>query len=237
MSLEGLTCLITGASRGIGKGIAEVLKAKGANIVISGTNEAKLKEVSEELGATYVVANLSEPSGVEKLIDEAGDIDVLVNNAGITKDGLFQRISDDDFNAVLNVNMTATIKLSNAFAQKMMKKRFGRIINITSVVAHMGNVGQTNYITSKAAVTGFSKALSLEVARRGVTVNCVAPGFIQTDMTDDMSEKAVAEMAAKIPSKKLGEVADIANAVAYLASKEAGYVTGTTLHVNGGLYL
>lgn len=237
MSLEGLTCLVTGASRGIGKGVAEVLKAKGANIVISGTNETSLKKVAEELNATYVVANLSEPSGVEKLINEAGDVDVLVNNAGITKDGLFQRISDDDWNAVLNVNMMATINLSKAFAQKMMKKRFGRIINITSVVAHMGNVGQSNYITSKAAVTGFSKALSLEVARRGVTVNCVAPGFIQTDMTNEMSEKAVEEMASKIPSKKLGEVADIANAVAYLASREAGYVTGTTLHVNGGLYL
>jgi len=155
----------------------------------------------------------------------------------ISEDGLFQRISEDDWNAVLTVNMMATINLSKAFAQKMMKKKFGRIINITSVVAHMGNVGQSNYITSKAAVTGFSKALSLEVARRGVTVNCVAPGFIQTDMTNEMSEKAVEEMASKIPSKKLGEVADIANAVAYLASREAGYVTGTTLHVNGGLYL
>lgn len=237
MSLEGLTCLVTGASRGIGKGVAEVLKAKGANIVISGTNEESLKKVADELSATYVVANLSEASGVEKLVAEAGDVDVLVNNAGITKDGLFQRISEDDWNAVLTVNMMATINLSKAFAQKMMKKKFGRIINITSVVAHMGNVGQSNYITSKAAVTGFSKALSLEVARRGVTVNCVAPGFIQTDMTNEMSEKAVEEMAAKIPSKKLGEVADIANAVAYLASREAGYVTGTTLHVNGGLYL
>ncbi|MAI08140.1 MAG: beta-ketoacyl-ACP reductase [Magnetococcales bacterium] len=237
MSLEGLTCLVTGASRGIGKGVAEVLKAKGANIVISGTNEESLKKVADELEATYVVANLSQASGVEKLIAEAGDVDVLVNNAGITKDGLFQRISEDDWNAVLTVNMMATINLSKAFAQKMMKKKFGRIINITSVVAHMGNVGQSNYITSKAAVTGFSKALSLEVARRGVTVNCVAPGFIQTDMTNEMSEKAVEEMASKIPSKKLGEVADIANAVAYLASREAGYVTGTTLHVNGGLYL
>lgn len=237
MSLEGLTCLVTGASRGIGKGVAEVLKAKGANIVISGTNEESLKKVADELEATYVVANLSHASGVEKLIAEAGDVDVLVNNAGITKDGLFQRISEDDWNAVLTVNMMATINLSKAFAQKMMKKKFGRIINITSVVAHMGNVGQSNYITSKAAVTGFSKALSLEVARRGVTVNCVAPGFIQTDMTNEMSEKAVEEMASKIPSKKLGEVADIANAVAYLASREAGYVTGTTLHVNGGLYL
>ena len=193
--------------------------------------------MADELEATYVVANLSQASGVEKLIAEAGDVDVLVNNAGITKDGLFQRISEDDWNAVLTVNMMATINLSKAFAQKMMKKKFGRIINITSVVAHMGNVGQSNYITSKAAVTGFSKALSLEVARRGVTVNCVAPGFIQTDMTNEMSEKAVEEMASKIPSKKLGEVADIANAVAYLASREAGYVTGTTLHVNGGLYL
>ncbi len=237
MSLEGLTCLVTGASRGIGKGVAEVLKAKGANIVISGTNEESLKKVADELEATYVVANLSQASGVEKLIAEAGDVDVLVNNAGITKDGLFQRISEDDWNAVLTVNMMATINLSKAFAQKMMKKKFGRIINITSVVAHMGNVGQSNYITSKAAVTGFSKALSLEVARRGVTVNCVAPGFIQTDMTNEMSEKAVEEMSSKIPSKKLGEVADIANAVAYLASREAGYVTGTTLHVNGGLYL
>lgn len=237
MSLEGLTCLVTGGSRGIGKGIAAFLKNKGANIVISGTNESALKQVADELGACYVVANLSEATGVEKLIAEAGDIDVLVNNAGITKDGLFQRISDDDWDAVLNVNMKATINLSKAFAQIMMKKRFGRIINITSVVAHMGNVGQSNYITSKAAVTGFSKALALEVARRGVTVNCVAPGFIQTDMTAEMTEKAVAEMAAKIPSKKLGEVDDIAGAVAYLASREAGYVTGTTLHVNGGLYL
>lgn len=237
MRLEGLTCLVTGASRGIGKGIAKILKEQGANIVISGTNEANLKAVSAELGCTYVVANLSTGEGVEKLIAEAGDIDVLVNNAGITKDGLFQRVSEDDWNAVMNVNLNATVKLSKNFAQKMMKKRFGRIINITSVVAHMGNIGQTNYVTSKAAVTGYTKALSMEVARRGVTVNCVAPGFIQTDMTEAMSEKAVDDMTAKIPSKKLGQVEDIAYAVAYLASREAGYVTGTTLHVNGGLYL
>jgi 3-oxoacyl-[acyl-carrier protein] reductase len=237
MSLEGLTCLITGASRGIGKGIAQVLKEKGADIVISGTNEESLKAVSAELGSSYVVANLSTKEGVDKLIAEAGDIDVLVNNAGITKDGLFQRISDEDWNAVMSVNLHATVSLSKAFAQKMMKKRYGRIINITSVVAHMGNVGQTNYVTSKAAVTGFTKALAMEVARRGVTVNCVAPGFIQTDMTEAMSEKAIDDMTSKIPSKKLGQVEDIAHAVAYLASKEAGYVTGTTLHVNGGLYL
>lgn len=237
VNLSGLTCLVTGGSRGIGAGIAKTLKAQGANVVISGTNEASLKAVAAELGATYVVANLSEKSGVEKLIAEAGDVDVLVNNAGITKDNIFSRISDADWDAVLQVNMKATIELSNAFAMKMMKKRFGRIINITSVVAHMGNVGQTNYITSKAAVTGFTKGLATEVARRNVTVNCVAPGFIETDMTHAMEEKAVAEMADKIPAKRFGSVDDVANAVAFLASKEAGYITGTTIHVNGGLYL
>tara|TARA_R110000868_G_scaffold190862_1_gene434801 strand:- start:103934 stop:104647 length:714 start_codon:yes stop_codon:yes gene_type:complete len=237
MSLEGLKCLVTGGSRGIGKGIAQALIAKGAQVVISGSNPNSLKIVADEIGATFVAANLSSKEAIDTLIEQVGAVDVLVNNAGITRDGLFQRISDEDWDDVLQVNLKANIQLSNAYAKLMMKNRFGRIINITSVVAHMGNVGQTNYITSKAAVTGFSKGLALEVARRGVTVNCVAPGFIETDMTADMTEKAVEDMVAKIPSKTLGQIDDIAHAVTYLASREAGYVTGATLHVNGGLYL
>lgn len=237
MSLTGLKCLVTGGSRGIGKGIAQALIAKGAEVVISGSNPNSLKIVADEIGATFVAANLHDTKAIDGLIEAVGPVDVLVNNAGITRDGLFQRMSDADWDDVLQVNLRANVQLSNAFAKLMMKKRFGRIINITSVVAHMGNVGQTNYITSKAAITGFTKGLAQEVARRGVTVNCIAPGFIQTDMTEDMTEKAVEEMTSKIPSKKLGTVSDIAHAVTYLASKEAGYVTGTTLHVNGGLYL
>lgn len=237
MSLQGLKCLVTGGSRGIGKGIAQALIAQGAEVVISGSNPKSLEIVAKEIGATFVAANLNDTVAINKLIEEVGHVDILVNNAGITRDGLFQRITEEDWNDVLQVNLKANVQLSNAFAKLMMKKRFGRIINITSVVAHMGNVGQTNYIASKAAITGFSKGLANEVARRGVTVNCVAPGFIETDMTEDMTEKAVEEMVAKIPSKKLGSIEDIAHAVTYLASKEAGYVTGTTLHVNGGLYL
>ena len=237
MSLEGLKCLVTGGSRGIGKGIAKALIAKGAEVIISGTSEESLKKTADEIGASFIAANLADEKALCALIEEAGHIDILVNNAGITRDGLFQRLSSDDWKDVMEVNFIANVKLSRGFSKSMMKKRFGRIINITSVVAHMGNVGQTNYIASKAAVTGFAKGLALEVARRGVTVNCIAPGFIETDMTNEMSEKAVADMTSKIPSKRLGTIDDIASAVTYLASKEAGYITGTTLHVNGGLYL
>ena len=237
-SLTGRTALVTGASRGIGKAIADELTGAGATVTISGSNEETLVKAMKEVGATrYIVADLSNPEDIQKLALQAGDTDILVNNAGITRDGLFLRQAEDQWNDVLRVNLDATVALTRAILPGMTKNKFGRIINISSIVAHMGNVGQTNYITSKAAITGFTKGLSKEVARKGVTVNCVAPGFIETSMTKDIPEKIVEKFMEQIPAQRFGQPEEVANAVAFLASPQAGYITGTTVHVNGGMYV
>ncbi|MEC9292449.1 MAG: 3-oxoacyl-ACP reductase FabG [Pseudomonadota bacterium] len=236
--LSGKTALITGSSRGIGKDIAKSFIDAGASVIICASREETAKKVAEELNAhSYVGADLSDIAGLEEFAKRVGDVDILVNNAGITEDGLFMRQSDEAWDNVLDVNLNSAVKLTKLFMPAMSKKRWGRIINVTSVVAHMGNNAQTNYVASKAAMTGFSKALSKEMARRGVTVNCVAPGFIETDMTEKLDDAVKANFIKNIPAAKFGTGEDIANAVRFLASDAAGYMTGTTLHVNGGLYV
>ncbi|WP_375570016.1 3-oxoacyl-[acyl-carrier-protein] reductase [Ahrensia marina] len=240
-SLEGRTALVTGASGGIGGEIAKALVAAGAKTVITGTREAVLAEKAGELGelAIPLTANLSDNDDVEGLIaraeEAAGPIDILVNNAGITRDQLFMRMKDEDWDAVIQVNLTAAFKLSRAAIKGMMKRRYGRIVQITSVVGTMGNPGQGNYVAAKAGLTGMSKALAQEVATRGITVNCVAPGFIETPMTDVLNDAQRTGILAKVPAGRLGSPAEVAGAVVYLSSDEAGYVTGQTLHVNGGM--
>jgi 3-oxoacyl-[acyl-carrier protein] reductase len=240
-NLTGKTALITGASGGIGAAIAKALHAAGATIAISGTRVEKLEELKAQIGENVHVlpCNLSSAEDVEKLIPAAeaamGGLDILVNNAGITKDGLAMRMKDDDWQAVIDVNLTANFRLCRAAMRGMMKKRAGRIVNITSIVGVTGNPGQANYVASKAGVIGLSKSLAQELATRGVTVNCIAPGFIATPMTDVLNEKQKEGILARIPAGRMGGPEDIAAAVLYLASDEAGYVTGQTLHVNGGM--
>lgn len=241
-SLEGRTALVTGASGGIGGEIAKALVAAGAKTIITGTREAVLAEKADELGelAIPLTANLSDNADVEGLIARAEEaagnpIDILVNNAGITRDQLFMRMKDEDWDAVIQVNLTAAFKLSRAAVKGMMKRRFGRIVQITSVVGTMGNPGQGNYVAAKAGLTGMSKALAQEVATRGITVNCVAPGFIETPMTDVLNDAQREGILTKVPAGRLGSPAEVAGAVVYLASDEAGYITGQTLHVNGGM--
>lgn len=235
--LTGLKALITGGNRGIGKAVAASLKQAGANIIITGTNEQALAEAAAELGAVAIRCDMHNVADIENLAQQTGAVDILVNNAGITRDMLFSRQTQDQWDEVLRINTDAPVRLSRLLLPHMAEKGFGRIVNITSVVAHMGNVGQTNYVTAKAALTGFTKALSKEVARKGVTVNAVAPGFITTDMTSKLPEKVVDQFKTLIPAQRFGEPSDIAAAVRFLASREAGYITGTTVHVNGGLYL
>ena len=240
-NLTGKTALITGASGGIGAAIAKALHNAGATIAISGTRVEKLEELKAQIGANVHVlpCNLSNAEDVEKLIPAAeaamGGLDILVNNAGITKDGLAMRMKDDDWQAVIDVNLTSNFRLCRAAMRGMMKKRAGRIVNITSIVGVTGNPGQANYVASKAGVIGLSKSLAQELATRGVTVNCIAPGFIATPMTDVLNDKQKEGILAKIPAGRMGGPEDIAAAVLYLASDEAGYVTGQTLHVNGGM--
>ncbi len=239
--LTGKTALITGATGGIGAGIARALHRAGATITISGTRAAVLEELKAELGErVHVVAcNLSDAVDVEKLVPAAeaamGGLDILVNNAGITRDGLAMRMKDEDWNAVIDVNLTASFRLCRAAMRGMMKKRWGRIVNITSVVGVTGNPGQANYVASKAGIIGLTKSLAQELASRSVTVNAVAPGFIATPMTDVLNDKQKEGILTRVPAGKLGSPEDIAAAVLYLASEEAGYVTGQTLHVNGGM--
>jgi 3-oxoacyl-[acyl-carrier protein] reductase len=240
--LTGRRALVTGASGGIGAAVARALHAAGATVALSGTREAPLKALAAELGAEralVLTADLSNPEAVEALAKEAiaglGGLDILVNNAGITRDQLLLRLSDADWQAVLDVNLTAAMRLSRAALRPMMKARWGRIIQITSVVGATGNPGQTNYAAAKAGLVGFSKALAAEVASRGITVNAVAPGFISTPMTDRLSDEQKAQLTARIPAGRLGTPEDVAAAVVYLASPAAGYVTGATLHVNGGM--
>lgn len=237
-NLKGKRALVTGGSRGIGKEIAKGLISMGAEVVIAGSNAIKLEETAKEIGASdFVVADLADMVAIDAMIEKVGAVDILVNNAGITRDGLFVRQSEDMWNEVLRVNLDATVRITRGVVSKMSKNRFGRVINISSVVAHMGNVGQTNYITSKAAITGFTKGLSTEVARRNVTVNCIAPGFIETAMTQELGDAVVDDFKKKIPAGRFGHAEEVAAAVCFLASAEAGYITGTTLHVNGGLYM
>ncbi|MFN0191694.1 MAG: 3-oxoacyl-[acyl-carrier-protein] reductase [Aestuariivirga sp.] len=239
--LTGKTALITGATGGIGAAIAKVLHAHGATIAISGTRATVLEELKASLGErVHVLAcNLSDAADVEKLIPAAeaamGSVDILVNNAGITRDGLAMRMKDEDWQAVIDVNLTAGFRLARAAMRGMMKKRWGRIINVTSVVGVTGNAGQANYVASKAGVIGLTKTLAQELASRNVTVNAVAPGFIATPMTDVLNDKQKEGILARVPAGRLGTPEDIAAATLYLASNEAAYVTGQTLHVNGGM--
>ena len=240
--LSGMTALVTGASGGIGSAIARDLAARGARIAVSGSNAEKLAAFRDALGgdAVALACDLSDGAAVDALVPRAvealgGQIDILVNNAGVTRDNLVMRMKDDEWDQVIRVNLEAAFRLARAAARPMMKARFGRIISITSVVGVTGNPGQANYAASKAGLIGMSKALAQELASRGITVNCVAPGFIASAMTDVLPEAQKTALLARIPAGKLGEGGDIAAAVVYLASREAGYVTGQTLHVNGGM--
>ena len=236
--LTGLTALITGGSRGIGRATAARLKANGAHVIIHGSSQATLDQAAEELGgARTIVADLFDPASIEKIATQAGPIDILVNNAGITRDALFIRQKPEQWEQVLTINLERVVALTRAVLPEMSSKGFGRIVNITSIVAHAGNIGQTNYITAKAALTGFTKALAKETARKNVTVNAVAPGFIATDMTDAIPENIRENIMKTIPAQRFGSPDEIAAAVAFLASREAGYVTGSTVHVNGGMYV
>ena len=240
--LTGKTALVTGATGGIGGEIAKALHAAGAHVVLSGTREAALQELAQALGerTSTVAANLSDAESVDGLVAAAEEaagagLDILVANAGITRDGLLMRMKDEDWDAVIKVNLESYFRLSRAAMRGMMKRRSGRIIGITSVVGVMGNPGQANYAASKAGMIGFSKALAQEVATRGITVNCVAPGFIESPMTEALNEQQKAQILSTIPTGRLGSGSDVAAACVYLASQEAGYMTGQTLHVNGGM--
>ena len=240
-NLTGKMALVTGTTGGIGASIAKALHGQGATVGISGRNEEKLKALAAELGDCVHIlpADLSSPEAVDKLVADAeaamGQIDILVNNAGLTRDNLSMRMKEDEWNEVIAVNMTATFRLAKAVQRGMMKRRFGRIINIASVVGVTGNPGQCNYVASKAGMIGWSKAMGQEIASRNITVNCVAPGFIATAMTEVLTDDQKAKISATIPMGRMGSSEDIAAAVTYLASDEAGYVTGTTMHVNGGM--
>lgn len=235
------TVLVTGASGGLGAAIARALHARGAVVAISGTRREALDALAVTLADRVHVlpCNLSSAEDVEALVPAAveamGGLDILVNNAGVTRDGLVLRMKDEDWQSVIDVNLTAAFRLSRAAVKGMMKRRSGRIINITSIVGHTGNPGQVNYAASKAGMTGLTKSLAQEVASRGITVNCIAPGFIETAMTDKLSDDQKAKLNAGIPAGRMGTPEDIAAAVVYLASSEAAYVTGQTLHVNGGM--
>ncbi len=241
-NLSGKIALVTGATGGIGGAIARSLHAQGATVVLSGTREAVLADLAKELGerAFFAAANLSDPDSVDGLVARAeeaagGPLDILVANAGITKDGLLMRMKDEDFQSVIQINLESYFRLTRAAVKGMMKRRSGRIIGVTSVVGVTGNPGQTNYSASKAGMIGFSKSLAQEVGSRGITVNCIAPGFIASPMTDVLNDQQREAILTKIPSGRLGTGDEIAAAAVYLSSDEAAYVTGQTLHVNGGM--
>ena len=240
--LSGKTALVTGASGGLGSAIVKALIDQGATVAVSGSNDAKLKDLASGFGSKAIplVCNLSDAASVDQLVPQAvealgGKIDILVNNAGITRDNLAMRMKDEDFQQVITVNLEAAFRLMRAAMKPMMKARGGRIINITSVVGVTGNPGQANYVASKAGLIGMSKSFAQEVASRGITVNCIAPGFMTSAMTDALNDAQREAILGKIPSGAMGTGADIGAAVVYLASDEAGYVTGQTLHVNGGM--
>ncbi|MDP2800630.1 MAG: 3-oxoacyl-[acyl-carrier-protein] reductase [Phreatobacter sp.] len=239
--LTGKTALVTGATGGIGGAIARALHGQGATVALSGTRREKLEELAAGLGsrAHVIPTNLSALDEVDALVPAAeaamGGLDILVNNAGITRDNLFIRMKDDEWDQVLAVNLTANFRLSRAAAKLMMRKRWGRIVQITSVVGVTGNPGQGNYAAAKAGLIGMSKSLAAEIASRNVTVNCLAPGFIETAMTDVLNDKQKETILTRVPAGRLGQAKEIAAAAVYLASEEAAYVTGQTLHVNGGM--
>ena len=241
--MQGKIALVTGATRGIGRAVAEELASKGAFVIGTATSEKGAESISAYLGekGRGLVLNVADQASIDAVLEyikqEFGDIDILVNNAGITRDNLLMRMKDEEWLDILQTNLSSVYHLSKAMLRTMMKKRFGRIINIGSVVGSMGNAGQTNYCAAKAGLIGFSKALAKEVASRGITVNVVAPGFIATDMTDVLSEELKNNLLTQIPAGRLGEPKDIAKAVAFLASDDAAYINGTTLHVNGGMYM
>ncbi len=241
MDLEGKGALVTGASGGIGGAIAKVLYEAGAQVALSGTRAERLQEVAGALGsrAHAVPANLGDSAAVADLVGAAeqavGTVDIIVNNAGLTRDNLAMRMKDDDWDDVLAVNLTAAFRLSRACLRGMLKRRWGRIINITSVVGATGNPGQANYAASKAGLAGMTKSLAFEVASRGITVNCVAPGFIKTAMTDVLTEQQQSVIIERVPAGRLGTPEDVAGSVAFLASEQAAYITGQTIHVNGGM--
>ncbi len=240
--LTGMTALVTGASGGIGSEIAKALAAQGARLAVSGSNADKLEAFRASLGGDHVAlpCNLSDAAAVNALVPQAvealgGKLDILVNNAGVTRDNLAMRMKDDEWDSVIRVNLEAAFRLMRAAAKPMMKARFGRMISVTSIVGVTGNPGQANYAASKAGLIGMSKSMAQELASRGITVNCVAPGFITSPMTDALPEAQKTALTTKIPAGRLGEGADIGAAIVYLASREAGYVTGQTVHVNGGM--
>ena len=238
--LTGKTALVTGATGGIGGAIARALHAQGAKVALSGTRREALDQLAAELGgATVLACDLADKDAVEALVPKAeeamGQLDILVANAGITRDNLFVALRDEDWDVVVNVNLTATFRLARAAVKGMMRRRFGRVIAITSVVGVTGNAGQSNYAATKAGMIGMMKSVAKEYAKRNVTANCVAPGFIATPMTDKLNEKQREAILTMVPAGKLGAGADVAAAVVYLASDEAAYVTGQTIHVNGGM--
>ena len=240
--LSGMTALVTGASGGLGSAIAQALAGQGARLAVSGSNQAKLESFRAGLGGDHVAlpCNLSDGAAVDALVPQAvealgGKLDILVNNAGITRDNLAMRMKDEEWDEVLRVNLEAAFRLMRAAAKPMMKARFGRIISVASVVGVTGNPGQANYVASKAGLIGLSKAIAIELATRGITVNCLAPGFMASAMTDALNEQQRAGILSRIPMGAMGSGEDIGAAAVYLASREAGYVTGQTLHVNGGM--
>lgn len=244
--LTGQIALITGASRGIGAAIALALGEQGATIIGTATSESGASSISSTFAAAGIkgegmALNVNDAAQVETILkaisEKYGDVSVLVNNAGITRDTLLMRMKDEDWDTVISTNLTSVFRMSQAVLRPMMKARAGRIISISSVVGHMGNAGQTNYAAAKAGMTGFTKSLAAEVGSRGITVNCVAPGFIDTDMTAELSEDITNKMLARIPAGRLGNVKEIAATVAFLASPGAAYITGETIHVNGGMLM
>lgn len=243
ISLEGKVALVTGASRGIGRAIAEQLAALGAKVVGTATSDKGAQAISSYLGdkGCGLVLNVADTASIEQCLEQIknqfGDIDILVNNAGITRDNLLMRMKDDEWFDILQTNLTSVYRLSKAVMRSMMKKRFGRIISIGSVVGSMGNAGQTNYAAAKAGVLGFTKSLAREVASRGITVNAIAPGFIDTDMTKELSDEQKEAIFSQVPANRLGQPEEIAATVAFLASNHAAYITGETIHVNGGMYM
>ncbi|WP_286261393.1 3-oxoacyl-ACP reductase FabG [Thalassotalea atypica] len=241
-SLEGKVALVTGASRGIGKSIATQLKELGAVVIGTATSAHGADKISEYLGeGNGLVLNVTQDESIKALFEaikeKHGSVDILVNNAGITRDNLIMRMKDDEWNDIIETNLSSVFKISKAVLRPMMKKRVGRIINIGSVVGSMGNAGQVNYATAKAGLLGFTKSLAREVASRGITVNTVAPGFIDTDMTQTLTDEQKEGISSQVPANRLGKPEEIANAVAFLASDAAAYITGETLHVNGGMYM
>ncbi|MEJ3975066.1 3-oxoacyl-ACP reductase FabG [Providencia rettgeri] len=243
MGFEGKIALVTGASRGIGKAIALTLIARGATVIGTATNEKGAEAITAYLDGKGkgLALNVTDAASIEetltKIREEFGEIDILINNAGITRDNLLMRMKEDEWQDIIDTNLSSVYRLSKSVLRAMMKKRCGRIISIASVVGVMGNAGQTNYAAAKAGLIGFSKSLAREVASRGITVNVVAPGFIETDMTKALTDEQRAGILSQVPADRLGDAQEIASAVAFLASDEAAYITGETLHVNGGMYM